>query len=343
MRAVAAIPAVALLAGCALGLAVPTVSPVTAEILLTAAAIAGAWAWCASRPEALFIAVCVGFGGGGAALSASAWQSAWRPPLRLVFEERARAERAQALAEGRVLPVDDEVPATIEGTLRSDASPSESGVSLSVDVRAVDRRDGLEERHGRESLGGIIVTVVGSLAPTVMDAWRAGRTVRMPVLLRRPARYFDPGVPDHERALALRGTTLVGSVKSGALVDLVARGGAIDEGVAAVRAYARRAIAGAVGRWSSRSAAIVAAIVIGDRGSLDADVQRRLQEAGTYHVIAISGGNIAILAGLLLGFFRVAGLLGRSAMLTAIAALIAYAALVGGGASVNRATMMAVV
>ena len=50
-------------------------------------------------------------------------------------------------------------------------------------------------------------------------------------------------------------------------------------------------------RWSAQSGAIVAAIVIGDRAGLDDDVQRRLQEAGTYHVIAISGGNIAILAG----------------------------------------------
>ena len=44
--------------------------------------------------------------------------------------------------------------------------------------------------------------------------------------------------------------------------------------------------------------------MIGDRAGLDEGVQRSLQEAGTYHVIAISGGNIAILAGLLLGAFR---------------------------------------
>jgi competence protein ComEC len=87
----------------------------------------------------------------------------------------------------------------------------------------------------------------------------------------------------------------------------------------------------------------VAAIVIGDRAGLDNDLQRRLQEAGTYHVIAISGGNIAILAGLLLSAFRLAGFLGRTAMLSSIAALLAYAALVGNGASVDRATLMAVV
>jgi competence protein ComEC len=163
------------------------------------------------------------------------------------------------------------------------------------------------------------------------------------VTMHRPSRYLDPGVSDQERALARRGTTLVGTVKSAALVDVIARAGWFTEAISAVRAFARRAIAGSVGGWSTQSAAIVAAIVIGDRAGLDSDVQRRLQEAGTYHVIAISGGNIAILAGLLLGAFRVAGWLGRTAMVSSIAALLAYAALVGNGASVDRATLMAVI
>src|SRR5205085_3271927 len=137
--------------------------------------------------------------------------------------------------------------------------------------------------------------------------------------------------------------TLVGSVKSGALVEVVAPGNRFDEAIAAARAFARRALRDAVGRWSAQSQAIVAAIVIGDRSGLDDSVQRRLQEAGTYHVIAISGGNIAILAGLTLVIFRMAGFLGRVAMFSAMAGLLAYGYLVGGGASVDRATMMAVV
>ena len=118
--------------------------------------------------------------------------------------------------------------------------------------------------------------------------------------------------------------------------------GWIDEAAGRVRAYARRAISRTVRPWSAQSAAIVAAIVIGDRAGLDDDVQRRLQEAGTYHVMAISGGNIAIVAGLMLAAFRLAGMLGRVAMLSAIVVLLAYARLVGGGASVDRATLMAV-
>ena len=60
-------------------------------------------------------------------------------------------------------------------------------------------------------------------------------------------------------------------------------------------------------------------------------------------MIAISGGNIAILAGLLLAAFRIAGLLGRTAMLAVVVLLVVYAQFVGGGASVDRATLMAVV
>src|SRR5262245_18350174 len=358
MRTVAAIPAAGLLTGATAGflLADSTwhpawLAPYGGEaasaaagpaVLLLSCVVVAAVAFAARRTRALAAAIVLGFFLGGAVLAASAWQRAWRPPLRIVFEEMARDQRRQAEAEGRRLPEDDEAFATIEGVLRADATPTESGVSLSVDVEVCGVACRAEAPEARRR-SGIAVTVVGSLAASNLGEWRAGRRVRMPVVLRRPSRYLDPGVPDHERALARRSITLVGTVKSGALVDLVERGSVVDETIGAVRAFARRAIASSVGRWSPQSAAIVAAIVIGDRAGLDDRVQQRLQEAGTYHVIAISGGNIAILAGVLVGVFRMGGWLGRTAMLSAIVLLAAYARLAGGGASVDRATLMAAV
>ena len=312
MRTIAAIPATALIAGAAVGLA-SNPSSLAGSIALVGAALAAFVSWRWGRPRTFVLAIVAVFMAGGALLGADAWQRAWRPPLRVAFEQAA--ERGEWFT-------------TLEGTLRADASSGAAGVSLSIDI---------------DRMSGVLLTVGGSLAADRIDAWRAGRRVRVPATLRRPSRYLDPGVPDGERALARRGTTLVGTVKSGALVEVLARGSPIEEALASVRARARRAIADAVGRWDPQSAAIVAAIVIGDRAGLDPDVQRRLQDAGTYHVIAISGGNIAILAGLLIATFRVAGWLGRSAMLSSIALLLLYARLVGGGASVDRATMMAVV
>ena len=87
----------------------------------------------------------------------------------------------------------------------------------------------------------------------------------------------------------------------------------------------------------------MSAILIGDRAGLDADVERRLQEAGTYHVIAISGGNIAILAGLCIFLLRVGRAGPRSSALLVIVMLTAYAFVVEGGSSVGRATLMAAI
>ena len=143
--------------------------------------------------------------------------------------------------------------------------------------------------------------------------------------------------------MAWRGTTLVGSVKSGRLIEVVARGGAIDETLARARAAVRRAVASSVGPHSERSAAIVLAILIGDRAGLPDEVERRLQEAGTYHVIAISGGNIAIVSGLFVFLFRAARVGPRVSAALVVVILSVYALGVGGGASVGRATLMAAI
>ena len=362
MRAVAVIPAAGLLAGSAAGLLVPEFPPILGCVAVAAALAWTVWSWKASRQWSIAAAVALTFFFGGALLAADAWHKAWRPPLRLLFEELAGEKRRQADALGQVLPEDDSVFAVLTGALRADASARPNGVSLSLDVQSVSVRGaGRAETLGGAAVvgpemsaspearadiparGGVLLTVAGTLAAGRVAEWRAGRSIRVPAELRRPSRYLNPGVADEERALARRGTTLVGSVKSGVLVDVVANGGRLSEAAGDIRGFVRRAIASAVGRWSARSAAIVTAIVIGDRAGIDDGLERRLQEAGTYHVIAISGGNIAILAGLTLVGFRIAGLLGRAAMLTAIAGLMAYCCIIGGSASVNRATLMAIV
>ena len=137
---------------------------------------------------------------------------------------------------------------------------------------------------------------------------------------------------------------LVGSVKSDRLVEVTEPAGTpLTEAFASVRAAIRRAIATSVAPWSARSAAVVSAILIGDRAGLDDDVERRLQEAGTYHVIAISGGNIAILAGLSIFLLRVGRVGPRVSALLVILMLTAYAFIVEGGSSVGRATLMAAI
>jgi competence protein ComEC len=150
-------------------------------------------------------------------------------------------------------------------------------------------------------------------------------------------------VPDHRLALARRGTALVGSVKSAALVEVIQPGSRIAEGAAAVRQFVRARIASSVGRIHPQSAAIVTAILIGDRAGLDDRLERRLQEAGTYHVIAISGGNIAVFAACLFAVGRLVRLSWRRGLLVTAAGLLVYGAIATGGSSVSRAIVMALV
>ena len=191
--------------------------------------------------------------------------------------------------------------------------------------------------------GGALIGVGGALGSDQVLKWRAGRRVAFPATLRKPARYFDPGVGDAVRLFAWRGVSLVGSVKSDRLVDVVEPGGLLDETFASIRAVVRRTIGSSVAPWSTRSAAVTSAILIGDRAGLEDEVERKLQEAGTYHVIAISGGNIAILAGMCLLVLRVTRIGSRLAALLVILMLGAYALVVEGGSSVGRAVLMAAI
>jgi competence protein ComEC len=228
-------------------------------------------------------------------------------------------------------------PVTLTGTLLADASPGESGVGLSVRVRQA-----AFEGRWFDADGGVLLTVAGAGDPGRVQEWRSGRTVALSAHLRRPSRYLNPDARDDEHALALRGVTLVGTVKSALLVHVVARGHPPAEWAAAFRLRVRRSIDRLVGRHSARSAAIVRAILLGDRAGLDDETEERLRQAGTYHVIAISGGNIAVLAAVLMAAARLAGVRPGPAHLAVAGLLVAYAFVVGSGASVVRATQMAV-
>ena len=268
-----------------------------------------------------------------ALLASAAEDAASHPPLRTLLEQRLGG----FAIEGTDAPRHD-TPIFVEGRLVADASVTESGALVRLDVERVWIGPCPEPAPG-----GVSLTVSGALAADAVGEWRAGRRIKAPALLRRPARYLNAGVPDQERLLARRGISLVGSIKSAALVEVTSRGHWFAETAAAVRVAVRQAMGRHVAVRDPQSAAVATAILIGDRGSLDSDVERRLQEAGTYHVIAISGGNIAILAGLILGALWWLGIRDGWAAGAAVAMLTWYAYVAGGGPSVTRATVMAAI
>jgi competence protein ComEC len=299
-------------------------------LCLYAAALAS---WCYRRDRLCSAAVVGTFLAAGCALGAHARADALAPSLRAVLDREIGGVSIDSPG-----PAGAHDPIPLRALLVEDAAVFDDYASLRVRALALDLTG-----TWTPVAGAVALSVSGSAASGSVAEWRAGRTIELPVTFRRPVRYLNEGVPDFERDLALGGTTLFGSVKSGLLVTVVQRGTAVEEWAAGVRSSVRNA----VDRWiSSRdrlSGAIVTAVLIGDRTGLPPEVRERLQAAGTYHIIAISGGNIAILAGLGLGLLMIAGIRGRVAALAAIAGLLAYAEVVTTGPSVWRATLMAVI
>ena len=86
-------------------------------------------------------------------------------------------------------------------------------------------------------------------------------------------------------------------------------------------------------------ASLLAGILLGNDNGLPAALQEAFQNTGTAHIIAISGFNIAIIAGLFIALFS--RLLGpRRGAYAAIAGIAIYTILVGATPSVVRAAIM---
>ena len=91
--------------------------------------------------------------------------------------------------------------------------------------------------------------------------------------------------------------------------------------------------------FRTREASLLAGILLGDDNGLPADLQQAYKNTGTSHIIAISGFNIAIIAGLFVGLFS--RLLGaRKGAVAAVLGILLYTVLVGATASVVRAAIM---
>jgi competence protein ComEC len=259
------------------------------------------------------------------------------------YAASARDATLQSALTVALAPVLDDrfaPPVWLSGVLRDDATVDADGARLSLDVDRVRFDDAVSPWRfvsGRAQIG-----VGGSITPLVAHDWVRGRRITAPVLVKRPQIWLNPGGPSERWQRLRRGVDVTGSVKSAALVD-VAIGPPWSEFAARIRRHVRVTIDRAVGPDAHESAGILTAILIGDRTGLDDATVRRLQMAGTYHVIAISGGNIAIVVAVCLFGLR---LFVRSPRLIAaitMAVVLMYGGLVGDQPSVSRAVTASVV
>lgn len=105
----------------------------------------------------------------------------------------------------------------------------------------------------------------------------------------------------------------------------------------------RQALREACSVLSDDAAALVPGLVVGDTSRISAQVQREFTEAGLTHLMAVSGSNLAVVAGAVLLLLRLLRVGPRASALLAGVALAGFVVLAGPEPSVLRAGAMGAV
>ena len=107
---------------------------------------------------------------------------------------------------------------------------------------------------------------------------------------------------------------------------------------ARVRAFLRSRLQQALPPGPERG--LVLAMVLGDRSEIDEVTDERFRASGTYHVLALSGAQVALVAGLIAGALRFLSVAPATEALVTSGVVWFYAALVGGDVPIVRAALM---
>ena len=195
---------------------------------------------------------------------------------------------------------------------------------LILDVEAL--QDGTERRPSR---GQVQVTIYGETEPL-----GEGQRIRAEVRLHRPIGFRNPGVFDYPAHLRRLGVLLVGNGRGDRLTVL-----APDTPSWPVRVK-RWAVATIKTQLPDTSGALLAGLLLGERTALPTETDEAFRRAGVYHVLAVSGFNVALVASSVFASLAVIGVPRRPTALVAAVVLVGFGLVVGGQPSVLRATVM---
>jgi competence protein ComEC len=185
--------------------------------------------------------------------------------------------------------------------------------------------------NGSPVSGRIQVTVYG-VPPPLTD----GQRIAAPLKLHRATGFRNPGTFDYAAHLAREGIRVVATARAESLTPL-------DDPSPPWSVRVKRAAIAAIGRaLPPASAALLAGLLLGDRTELPRDIDDAFRLAGVYHVLAVSGFNVALLAAAVWALCRLLRLPRRASAAIAIVVVIGFALVVGPSPSVLRAVVMAV-
>jgi competence protein ComEC len=169
-----------------------------------------------------------------------------------------------------------------------------------------------------------------------------GDRVRCIAKLRPPRNFRNPGAFDYEGYLHGLGISALGSVELDKIEILPGRSGSP---LGFWRSRIRRSILthmsdSTTGLWSHEDATLFAAMVVGDDSGLLRGVREEFQATGVYHLLVVSGMNVALLAMAVFWLTRRLRAPEWAAAVVTIALSLFYAYVAGMGVPIERAVLM---
>jgi competence protein ComEC len=167
-----------------------------------------------------------------------------------------------------------------------------------------------------------------------------GDRVRLTARLRLPRNFRNPGAFDYEGYLRGQGISTLASVKAEEIEMLPGTSGSH---LGFWRSRMRRSILEHIheqGLWSREDAALFAAMIVGDDSLLLRNVREEFQQTGVYHLLVVSGMNVALLAFAVFWLARRLRLPEWAAAAVTIALSVFYAYIAGMGVPIVRAVLM---
>lgn len=226
------------------------------------------------------------------------------------------------------------------------------GVVVSPDDSPAVDAGGVENEGGRVRLlldlqtlwlAGREIEVTGRarltlLHPEIVPAY--GEQIRGRFKLRRPRGYLNPGGFDYPFYLKTQGATLEGWAGEGETLERRGTGNGYKPFTWAY-ILRDRMIRAVNGLLPPEQASLLIAMTLGERTGIPGRITEAFRGSGTYHILAISGLNVSLLAGTLFFLLKAARVPLRPSALLSMGLITFYAILAGGSASVVRAAVMA--
>lgn len=228
-----------------------------------------------------------------------------------------------------------EGPSRIEGRLRREPELGPDLAFLTLDSETIRVGGGAYRAEG-----GLRARVSGELRDRLRGLAASDR-ISFWGRLDEPSSFGNDGGFDVRRYFERGRLDLTASVKSALLVERETSARSCKAWVSRLRIAASRRLESALGDPSRETLGVVVALLTGDREMLSPELEELYRDAGIFHVMAISGAQVAMV---ILVFYFVLRRLGASEVATLWTLLLVvpfYAAFCGSGPPVVRAALAA--